>query len=63
MLLKFYTSLALCAALVTSIAEAQGANWGGFNTIRNIWTAGASIDYIRSGPLHAMDFKSRHEPI
>ncbi|KAF6833789.1 cellulose-binding gdsl lipase acylhydrolase-like protein [Colletotrichum musicola] len=51
MLSKFYTSLALCAALLASAAEAQGANWGGFNTIRNIWTAGASIDYIGSGPL------------
>ncbi|KAI8248147.1 putative transcriptional regulatory protein [Colletotrichum sp. SAR 10_77] len=51
MLAKCYTSLVLCAALLTGGADAQGANWGGFNTIRNIWTAGASIDYIGSGPL------------
>ncbi|KAJ5005264.1 hypothetical protein K4K48_007712 [Colletotrichum sp. SAR 10_66] len=51
MLPKCYTSLVLCAALLTGGADAQGANWGGFNTIRNIWTAGASIDYIGSGPL------------
>ncbi|KAI8214163.1 hypothetical protein K4K52_002021 [Colletotrichum sp. SAR 10_76] len=51
MFAKCYTSLVLCAALLTGGADAQGANWGGFNTIRNIWTAGASIDYIGSGPL------------
>ncbi|KAI8309147.1 hypothetical protein K4K59_009393 [Colletotrichum sp. SAR11_240] len=51
MLSKCYTSLVLCAALLTGGAGAQGANWGGFNTIRNIWTAGASIDYIGSGAL------------
>ncbi|KAK1846643.1 fungal specific transcription factor domain-containing protein [Colletotrichum chrysophilum] len=51
MLSKCYASLVLCAALLTGGADAQGANWGGFNTIRNIWTAGASIDYIGSGAL------------
>ncbi|KAI8238351.1 hypothetical protein K4K55_002991 [Colletotrichum sp. SAR 10_96] len=51
MLSKCYASLVLCAALLTDGADAQGANWGGFNTIRNIWTAGASIDYIGSGAL------------
>ncbi|KAH0420877.1 fungal specific transcription factor domain-containing protein [Colletotrichum camelliae] len=51
MLAKCYTSLALCAALLSGGADAQGANWGGFNTIRNIWTAGGSIDYIGSGAL------------
>ncbi|KAF9872045.1 hypothetical protein CkaCkLH20_10382 [Colletotrichum karsti] len=52
MLAKCYTSLIVCAALLTGTVDAQtGANWGGFNTIRNIWTAGASIDYIGSGAL------------
>ncbi|KAI3557345.1 fungal cellulose binding domain-containing protein [Colletotrichum abscissum] len=51
MILKRNSSLALCAALLAGAVDAQGANWGGFNTIRNIWTAGASYDYIGSGPL------------
>lgn len=52
MILKWNSSLALCAALLAGAVDAQGANWGGFNTIRNIWTAGASYDYIGSGALY-----------
>ncbi|TDZ35219.1 hypothetical protein CTRI78_v011525 [Colletotrichum trifolii] len=51
MLSKCYTSLVICATLLLGTADAQGANWGGFDSIRNIWLAGASIDYIGSGPL------------